>query len=251
MTSAGRYATMLAELPHDLADLVGIVQGLAIHEYVASDFYGFQIPDERRAESHIRSVEQMLERVLALDGRPLTVRRPPEKRLIGVCHHFMLLLLAMLRAHTVPVRGRRGFGAYFNPGFFEDHVVCEYWNTDQARWTFVDAQFDEVWRERLHIDHDILDVPRDRFLIAGDAWVRCRSGEADASKFGIFKGDLRGLWFVADNLVHDVATLNKMEMLQWDTWGSMPRPGSRSTSHDGPSSTGSPRPTQLIRFFLP
>ncbi len=55
--------------------------------------------------------------------------------------------------------------------------------------------------------------------------MRCRSGEADASKFGIFKGDLRGLWFIGDNLVHDVATLNKMEMLQWDTWGSMPRPG--------------------------
>lgn len=76
MTSAGRYASMLAELPHDVADLVGIVQGLAIHEYVASDFYGFRIPDERRGESHIRSVEHMLERVLALDGRPLTVRRP-------------------------------------------------------------------------------------------------------------------------------------------------------------------------------
>ncbi len=157
MTSAGRYASMLAELPHDVADLVGIVQGLAIHEYVASDFYGFRIPDERRGESHIRSVEHMLERVLALDGRPLTVRRPPEKRLIGVCHHFMLLLLAMLRAHTVPVRGRRGFGTYFNPGFFEDHVVCEYWNAAQARWVLVDAQFDEVWRERLHIDHDVLD----------------------------------------------------------------------------------------------
>lgn len=225
MTSAGRYASKLAKLPHDVAELVGIVQGLAIHEYVASDFYGFEIPEDRKAESHIRSVEQMLEHVLALDGRPLTVRRPPEKRLIGVCHHFMLLLLAMLRAHTVPVRGRRGFGAYFNPGFFEDHVVCEYWNAAEERWIFVDAQFDEVWRERLHIEHDVLDVPRDRFLIAADAWARCRSGQEEASKFGIFKGDLRGLWFIADNLVHDVAALNKMEMLQWDTWGSMPRPG--------------------------
>jgi hypothetical protein len=220
MTSAGRHAPVLAALPHD----VGIVQGLAIHEYVASDFYGFEIPDERRGESHIRSVEQMLERLLAIDGRPLSVPRSPEKRLIGVCHHFMMLLLAMLRAQGIPVRGRRGFGSYFNPGFFEDHVVCEYWNATEARWVLVDPQFDEVWRARLKIDHDVLDVPRDRFLIAGDAWLRSRSGEADPSKFGIFKGDLRGLWFVASNLVHDVATLNKMEMLQWDTWGTMPRP---------------------------
>src|ERR1700681_2956832 len=48
--------------------------------------------------------------------------------------------------------------------------------------------------------------------------------QADPSKFGIFKGDLRGLWFIAGNLMHDVAALNKMEMLQWDVWGAMPRP---------------------------
>jgi hypothetical protein len=67
-------------------------------------------------------------------------------------------------------------------------------------------------------------VPPDRFLIAADAWAQCRAGDADPSKFGIFKGDLRGLWFIAGSLVHDVAALNKMEMLQWDVWGAMPRP---------------------------
>jgi Transglutaminase-like superfamily len=225
MTSPGRYASKLAELPRDVGDLVGIVQGLAIHEYAAADFYGFEIPEARRAESHIRSVEQMLEHILRLDGRPLSVPRPPDKRLIGVCHHFMMLLLAILRAQGIPVRGRRGFGSYFNPGYFEDHVVCEYWNASDSRWVLVDPQFDDVWRARLRIDHDVLDVPRDRFLIAGDAWARCRSGVADPSRFGIFKGDLRGLWFVADNLIHDLSTLNKMEMLQWDMWGAMPRPG--------------------------
>lgn len=224
MTSAGRHAAAFSGLPHAIGDLAGVVQGLAIHEYAAADLYGFEIPEGRKAESHIRSVELMLERILELDDRPLTAPRPPEKRLVGVCHHFMMLLLAMLRAQGVPVRGRRGFGAYFNRGYFEDHVVCEYWNTSDARWVLVDPQFDEVWRARLKIEHDVLDVPRDRFLIAWDAWMRCRSGVADPSKFGIFKGNLRGLWFVADNLVHDLATLNKMEMLQWDTWGAMPRP---------------------------
>jgi hypothetical protein len=61
-------------------------------------------------------------------------------------------------------------------------------------------------------------------VIAADAWAQCRAGDADPSKFGIFKGDLRGLWFIAGNLVHDVAALNKMEMLQWDVWGAMPPP---------------------------
>ena len=55
--------------------------------------------------------------------------------------------------------------------------------------------------------------------------MRCRSGQADPSTSGIFKGDLRGLWFIAGGLVRDVAALNKVEMLAWDVWGGMPRPG--------------------------
>jgi hypothetical protein len=223
MTSGGEYAAMLAGLPNDDGALVRIVQGLALHEYMASA-YGVTIPEQRRSESHIRRIDRMLDRLLAEDARPLTVARTPEKRLVGVCHHFMLLLVAMLRAKGIPARGRCGFATYFNPGYFEDHVVCEYWNAADARWIRLEPQSDEVWRKMLKIDFDPLDVPPDRFLIAADAWVRCRARDADPSKFGIFKGDLRGLWFIAGSLVHDVAALNKMEMLQWDVWGAMPRP---------------------------
>jgi hypothetical protein len=74
----------------------------------------------------------------------------------------------------------------------------------------------------LHPDFDLLDVPRDRFVIAGDAWARCRAGEADPSTFGIFA--MRGLWFIAGNLMRDVAALNHTEMLPWDVWGAMIRP---------------------------
>lgn len=101
-------------------------------------------------------------------------------------------------------------------------MVCEYWNTAEARWVLVDPQFDAVWQEKLKIEHNILDLPRDRFIMASDAWVQCRTGKADPSKFGIFKGDLRGLWFIAGELVRDVAALNKMEMLPWDVWGAIP-----------------------------
>jgi transglutaminase superfamily protein len=134
MTSAGDHAARLAGLPDDVGALARIVQGLAIHEFVASDFYGVRIPDSRRSESHLRRVDRMLDRLLAIDDRPLTTARPADKRLVGVCHHFMLLLVAMLRAKGVPARARCGFGAYFNPGFFEDHWVCEYWKAADARW---------------------------------------------------------------------------------------------------------------------
>jgi Transglutaminase-like superfamily len=231
MTSAGRYASVFDQLPDDVGALARVVQGLAIHEF-AVEWYGVSVTEERRSESHIRPVEHMVERIFQLDDRPLTVARPPGKRLVGVCHHFIVLLVAMLRAKGIPARGRRGFGTYFNPGYFEDHVVCEYWNAIENRWALADPQFDEVWRRKLMIVHDVLDVPRDRFLIAGDAWAQCRAGTADPARFGIIKGDLRGRWFIADNLVHDVATLNKMELLQWDFWGAMPRPDQSLSDHE-------------------
>jgi hypothetical protein len=69
----------------------------------------------------------------------------------------------------------------------------------------------------LKIAFDPLDVPRDQFIVGGKAWQMCRSGEQDPEKFGIF--DMHGLGFVRGNLVRDIASLNKMELLPWDCWG--------------------------------
>jgi hypothetical protein len=103
--------------------------------------------------------------------------------------------------------------------------VCEYWDAQGRRWRLADPQIDDVWRRRLEIRFDTLDLPRTPFLTASDAWRRCRSGEADGQRFGISFAGLRGLWFVAGSLVRDMAALNKMEMAPWDVWGAQPKPG--------------------------
>jgi len=224
MTAAGRHAPVLAELPADVGKLAGLIQGLAVHQYMA-DAYGFKVPEARKAESHIRAAEKILDRIMALDSRPLSAMRPVDKRVVGVCHHFALLATALLRAKGIPARYRCGFGAFFNPPYFEDHVVCEYWNAAESRWVLVDPQLDAVWQREVKFKFDPLDVPRDQFVITTDAWRHCRSGKADPAKFGIFVGDLRGLWFIAASLIRDVAALNRMEMLPWDCWGIMPHPG--------------------------
>jgi hypothetical protein len=218
MTSGGEHARMLDVVPRDLAGMIRVVQGLLLHEHWAPA-YGVTLPDKRRSESHIRPASLMLDRLLSIDDRPLSVARPVDGRLVGVCRHFTVLLVAMLRAQGVPARARCGFGSYFNPGRFEDHWVCEYWNAADGRWILVDAQVDDVQRAKVKPDFDLLDVPRDRFVIAGDAWARCRGGDADPSAFGIFH--MRGLWFIAGNVIRDLAALNNMEMLPWDVWGAM------------------------------
>ena len=223
MSSAGRYARTFDALPDEIPALTRVVQGLAVYDVVAPTFYGLTIPAERQNEIHLRPIEKLLERVHAMDDRPLSIARPVDKRLVSRCRHFALLLLGMLRAKQIPARARCGFGSYFNPPYFEDHWVCEHWSAAEARWILVDPQIDEVWRTQLRIDHDVLNVPRDRFLVAADAWTRCRAGDADPTRFGIQFGGLRGLWFVAGNLIRDLAALNKVEMLPWDVWGAQPR----------------------------
>lgn len=222
MTSPGAHD--LFPLPRDPASLSRIIQGLVIHEFMAPA-YGVTVSPERASESHIRHVDEMLDRIFELDPSPLTVARPPERRLVGVCHHFSLLFVAMLRAQGIPARYRQGFGTYFNPPNVEEHVVGEYWNAQESRWILVDPQLDDVWRRALGFDFDPLDVPHDRFIIAGDAWQRCRAGKADAAHYGIFRGNLRGLWFIAGEMIRDVSALNAVELLPWDVWGSMPQPG--------------------------
>lgn len=218
LSDAGRHACLLEDLPGDPAALATIVQGLLMHEHVAPA-YGLKLTHEQHAQAHVRSVEKMLQDIARRDSRPLSTARPEGERQVGVCRHFTLLHVAMLRRHGVPARARCGFGGYFERGKFVDHWVTEYWSDASKRWILVDPQLDKRQRELFRISFDPLDVPRDLFLVAGAAWRRCRAGKADPQAFGIL--DMHGLWFIAGNVVRDLAALNNHEMLPWDVWGPM------------------------------
>jgi hypothetical protein len=211
---------VLETLPRDIGALCNTVQGLLLHEHFAPAYHEALSP-QHRAESQIRPVTEMLARMAEHDQAPLARSRPPSRRVVGVCRHFTVFTVAVLRAQGVPARARCGFASYFTPGKFEDHWVAEYWHNAEQRWVLVDAQIDDVQKALLKTDFDLLDVPRHRFVVAGDAWSRWRSGTEDAMKFGIF--DFRGAWFIANNLLRDFAALNNMEMLPWDLWGPMAR----------------------------
>ncbi len=219
MSDPGRHAPLVEALPDDVGTIATVLQGLCIYDVVAEPFYGFAVPAERAGEIHLRSVADMLDRIVALDPSPLSQARPVDRRLVSRCHHYGLLLVSVLRAKGIPARLRGGFGAFFNPPFFEDHWVAEYWHKDEGRWVFADAQLDRVWLARLPGIENPLDLSPDQFVLAADAWRQCRSGTADAARFGIGFINLRGLWFITGSLSRDLAALNKREMLPWDVWG--------------------------------
>ena len=103
--------------------------------------------------------------------------------------------------------------------------LAEYWREAEKRWVMVDAQIDDRQRQMFGIAIDTLDVKRDQFLVAGDAWRHCRAGNLDPKSFGIL--DMWGYWFIASNVIRDLAALNNREMLPWDVWGAMTRDDSQ------------------------
>ncbi|GAA0901796.1 transglutaminase-like domain-containing protein [Virgisporangium aurantiacum] len=223
MTSLGRFAPQLTGLPAAPAELAAIGHGLLIHEHIAPN-YGVELSEHERRSVHLRRIEQVLEHALSIDPAPLTTARPPAKRAPGNCRHFTVLLVALLRAQGVPARARCGLGMSFRAGRGEDHWVAEYWNAAESRWVLVDGQLDAKQREMFGIGFDVLDVPRDGFLVAADAWQRCRARSADPDTFGLSFLNEAGYWWIAANMMRDAAALENVEVLPWDLWGAMPEP---------------------------
>jgi len=149
----------------------------------------------------------------------------------GLLRDFATLLCAMVRHRDVPARVRFGFSTYFQPSFNCDHVVCEYWNGEERRWTLVDPQMDGPHCRLNHLTFDPHDVPHDRLIPAGRAWQLCRTGQEDPDCFGV-DSPTRGLWFIQSYLVHDLAALNRMELLCWDCWGLADSRPDEEASHE-------------------
>ena len=216
MTELGEFAELAdSDL---IPDLAARVQGCLMHPFHAHR-YSVPLTEDTERQLQHRSARQMLAEVCAIDSSPLTEARTPEKRASGNCRHFTTLFTALLRERGIPARSRCGFGTYFPGDKRVDHWVSEVWDAANGRWRLVDAQIDDVQREEMGITIDTLDVGREDFWVAGQAWLRCRRGEEKPENFGIL--DMWGLFFVRDNLLRDLAALCKVELLPWDAWGQM------------------------------
>ncbi|TKA11881.1 transglutaminase-like domain-containing protein [Actinacidiphila oryziradicis] len=221
--SAPGDGSFFAGLPTEPRELASIVRSLLIHRE-ETELFGYRLPEDRRNEAETRYVCDILDAVRAMNDAPLTAVRHPQEQFAGTCRDFALLLCALLRNSGVPARIRCGFATYFVPGFHEDHWVTEYWQPGPG-WKLIDAQMlAPETMEAYKISFDPTDVPRDRFLVAGDAWQACRTGRADRESFGVGVINFTGMWAVQGNVVRDLAALNRVEALPWDGWGLVETP---------------------------
>lgn len=220
----------------DVRQVVDVVQGLLVYDVVAEPFYGISLTPQQAEAIHERDSAAMLTVACAVDGRRLDEARPAARRIGARCHAFSRTTVAFLRAAGVPARARCGFGAYFRPGWLEDHWVAEYWDEPGGCWRMVDAQLDATWRENIGFTGDPLSITGEEFVTAGHAWQAWRRGDLDAGTCGLSAIGEHGPYWIAGNLRLDLAALNKVEMLPWDVWGAGWEPG------------GEPTPEQLELF---
>ena len=227
----GRFTTLAdGEFSsNDIDEVVDVVQGLLVYDLMAQPFYGVELTAAQADAIHERDSARLLDVARSIDDRPLAEPRPPALRVGARCHVFSRLTVAFLRAAGVPARARCGFGAYFRPGWFEDHWVAEYWDAAEGRWRMVDAQLDATWQKMIGFTGDALDITPAEFVTAGHAWQAWRRGELDAGRCGLSAIGEHGAHWIAGNLRLDLASMNKVEMLPWDVWGAGWKPGEEPT----------------------
>lgn len=147
---------------------------------------------EQAADLELRSVAEILSIVVE---RNLLEGGGAQPKVGGVCRDFAILAVSRFRELGTP------------------DWLCE-WH-DGGRWKRLDLEFAAVGG----VSFDTLDVPRARFLTAGEAWFRIKDEPEIASRFGVSSLGLGGEWFVAGSLLREVAALRKLELKPWDYWG--------------------------------
>jgi hypothetical protein len=246
VTEPGTAAAAIDRLPSDLGALRAVSQQLVFHCWADGDWAENGIAPERISEIDTRYAAAMFARLGELADLPLSAARQPRQRLVGCCRDFTVLFVSMARHKGIPSRARVGFAGYLIDGRLTDHEIAEVWDGSAERWRLVEPEIDDG-----HIDpadgagFDALDVPPDRFLTAPRAWQLARSGAIDPERFITAPG--LEIWpWLRHNLVHDLAALNKTEMLLSECWGvdsrTPPGPGELPVLDELATLTGQPSP---------
>jgi hypothetical protein len=230
VTSPGPAAgAAIDALPSDLGELREAASQFVFHFQTGGDFAANGVPAERLAEIHTRYADAIFALLLSRGERSLARERSPGDRVVGCCRDATVLFVALARHKGIPARARVGFAAYLTPGWLIDHVIAEAWDAAERRWRLIDPQMSRDWTPSVNgraVDWSYLTA--DQFITAPRAWQSARAGTSDPDRHGHPESDLpvlRGWPILADHVVHDLAALNKTEMLLWDGWGLLLTPG--------------------------
>lgn len=222
LTDPGRWLEYFEGLPTELDALCRVVQGVLIYPFSGwHRHYGIEIEPDRLPELRLRSVENILTKILQANPAPLQNTREPSMRLYGLCRDFSALLVSMLRHQGVPARLRVGFAGFFDRGIYWDHRIVEYWDSSEAAWVLVDPRLDELQLDRLPVKINPLRINEESpFILAGAAWRSCRNGVRDPDSFADNPSE-RGMGMIRYALLQDFDAMCRIETCGQDAWHSL------------------------------
>jgi hypothetical protein len=223
-TDPGAAGVVIDELPADLAALREASSQLVFHYRAGGDWAQNGVPAERAVEIDTRYADAMFALLLSRGEPTLARKRLPPDRVVGCCRDATLLFVSLARHKGIPARMRFGFAAYLRPGLLIDHVVAEAWDEAALRWRLIDGEMDSDWTPELDgRPVDWTDLADDQFVTGPRAWRAARVGASDPERHltapELDAPELRGWPLLARHVIHDLAALNKTEMLVWDAWG--------------------------------
>ncbi len=190
-TNLGLYTEFARNLPDDLGELCRLQRAQIIHP--------FHLVDETSDKAHdpyfgdltsvsdtslpfendlFPTAQSIIAELLRRDPR-YGLERKNEDKLHLCCREQAILLASVLKAKGFAARVRSGFQSYSpEDETFYDHWITEYYRGDLERWVLVDADFSfepEILQAQ-KINLNFLDLPRNQFLFAAQAYLGIRKG---------------------------------------------------------------------------
>ena len=176
LTNISKHKDFIDKLPSNPELICQIVQGLLVHG-VWAKFYGFEADIDKECYGYAK-MSDLLDKIIELDSRALSIARMPENRAIVCCRDFATLSCAIMRYKGIAARSRCGFATYMGwEGTIGDHWVVEYWNG--KRWVMNDPQTDpfqvgtmEKWGfNKVQLSGKIIDTKHTNYHEIGRAHV--------------------------------------------------------------------------------
>ena len=121
-------------------------------------------------EDYFPTAQSMIAELLRKNPN-YNIEREAKDKIHITCRGQAILLASILKAKGIPARARSGFAGYISDdGIYWDHWITEYFDENDKCWKLVDA--DEHCPGK-----DLDDVPFEKYLFGGEAWLSLREGK--------------------------------------------------------------------------
>lgn len=228
-TDLGFYTTFAKSLPDDIGTLCSLLRNQIIHPFDLKEeeeknnphsFYGDMTKIPRTSliyendlfPTAIAMIAELLRR-----NPNFTVERKIVDKIHVCCRETSILLIAILKAKNIPARARCGFThAVSEIDGAGDHWLVEYYNEACKRWVLVDPTmfYDQETLDYFGIDYSLIDIPRDKFIFAPDAYLGLRHGRYKKDDICCFSNPKTfGIKAAITELFYDFHSLMNNEIL--------------------------------------